>query len=184
MKKVRGLNDLVKFRFKGQIYTMPKINLERPDMKNFVKEINIIGPAISKPKTIIRKPTKTKRIIVVRKRPKRLRKRRIIPIHKQKPRKLTGIERMNLIKLADKYGVNRDVVDFEALIDESLTYDENRRILKKKVKVLSRKSNMDYEPERINADQIAHLEELSFRASAGDRGALREFDYYKKLWGL
>ena len=46
---------------------------------------------------------------------------------------LTGVEENNLIKVAEKYG-NGDKIDLNALIDSSLSYNENKQIIIKNLK--------------------------------------------------
>lgn len=198
MEKKNPFNVLVRFRYKDHVYTMPKINLERKDMRGFVKKIKVLKiiKPIKIPKTtpkMQRTPrvnvkklpgirVRKKRIIIVRKRRKRIRRR--IPIHKQKPRKMTGIEIRQLKGVADSYGVPRDLIDWEAHIDPSLTYSENKRIITRVVKRSGGYRDYEIGKGQVRAEQAGYLEKLAFKASAGDTKAYKEFKFLKRAWRL
>lgn len=53
---------------------------------------------------------------------------------------MSGIEQEALYKLADKYSVERDLVDWSALIDRKLSYDENKTQLEAYISKMGIKS--------------------------------------------
>lgn len=91
---------------------------------------------------------------------------------------MTGIEYRNLRRIPKKYGINPDVVDLEARIDRSLTYDENKTIISNFVKQLGRKTN--FSMEGVEAQRSEYIDDLKFKAQAGSVNARRELRALRK----
>lgn len=117
-----------------------------------------------------KKRVKQKRIEVTRVERKdreikrRVRVRKIRRRKAGKRRKLTGIEIENLKKLADVRGISRDLVDWDALIDKTLNYHENKAIIEDYLQGVGKKTmNYKAEIDRAVGELRIYLSELKWR---------------------
>lgn len=164
--------ELIKFSFEGQKYVIPKHKAQNKVMQNFLKSTTILSDNYI-PKFTHKKKRKIKRqpqrqVVIFA--PKIRRTRRTV-----RRRKLTGVEMKNLRGLAPKFGLSSDAFDFHSEIDRSLSYQENKRILKKKIR---RRTGVipleELRQDRYNFMKAQYLDDLQFKADAGDTEALRE----------
>jgi hypothetical protein len=89
--------------------------------------------------------------------------RKIRREHKRK--KLTGVEIENLKKLADKRGIERDLVDFDAIIDPTLNYHENKDMIEDYLKGVSKKKfSLTDELSKLESQFKSYINELEYRA--------------------
>jgi len=111
----------------------------------------------------------------LRYRPKRRR-----PSRRQK---LSGIEMKHLRDLPGKFGIT--TFDTHAYIDKTLTYQENRTQIERKLKNIARidMPAEEFTPERFQSDLETHIENLKFRAEAGDIHATRELRMWERERG-
>ena len=81
-------------------------------------------------------------------------------------RKLTGIEMEHLRRIAGKHGIERDLFDFKAHIDRTLSYPEAKREITRKIRLIA--------PSRPRVRSIrTKWGELNVRAELGDPFARR-----------
>jgi len=162
--------DLIKFSFGGQKYTVPKHKAKNRVMQNFLKGTTILGShsVLSTPKR--RKLVRTLRKYEIGMPSKPRRVRRTV-----RRKRLTGVEIKNLRNLAPKFGLSSDSFDFHSEIDRTLSYRENKRILKKKLR--RRTGTIPLEElrqDRYNFQLASYLNDLQFKADYGDVEAKRE----------
>jgi hypothetical protein len=88
--------------------------------------------------------------------------------------KLSGIEIQNLHNLSDKYGIERDLVDWESYIDPSLSYNENKQLIEEHLKSIGGRKELDKRMEELKSEEQAYIGELKWRADSGDVEADKE----------
>lgn len=97
---------------------------------------------------------------------------------------MTGLEVENLKRIADRSNVSRDLVDWDAHIDRTLTYHENKRRISEIVASVSAPSSRvfsSYDRMASNAQFQAYIETLQWKAGAGDVHAMKELAKYRAM---
>ena len=104
------------------------------------------------------------------KKPKRIVRRTI----RYEPRKLTIIEINNLKNIPKReFDIENDVIDTVALIDSSLTYNENKHIIESYLKQMGLKQRND-EGKPIEAEVDSYVDNLVYKVSSGQNGETAE----------
>jgi hypothetical protein len=78
--------------------------------------------------------------------------------------KLTGIELENLYKIADKFNVEKDLIDFKAYIDKTLDYHENKQILTEYISNIGIKAEIEEDIGALEGQYRNYVNELKWRA--------------------
>lgn len=181
---------MIRFRHAGVDYQVARARLSYdPRLRSLLKRSYVYGvdtffkptprrkERIEKTK-LIRLKLKKKPIRRVTRRPRRRWSRARI----MRTRPISPFETQQLKRQADKYNVPRDVIDWESEIDKSLTYSENKRMIMKKIRVLSPKSDhfLEFNLEELKGEKKKYLNGLKFRISTGNHTALGELKYLKR----
>lgn len=181
---------MVRFRYGGVDYEVARARLSYdPRLRNLLKRSYIYGV-----NTFFRPTKKKKKVRVVRlklkKKPRRVArrpKRKWSRARILKSRRITPFEIKQLKKLSSKHGVSTDLLDWKSEVDRSLTYSENRRMLMKKIRMLSprRDDFLEFNLKGLKGEKRKYLNGLKFRISTGNHTAFKEFKFLeKKGWLL
>jgi uncharacterized protein YlxW (UPF0749 family) len=80
----------------------------------------------------------------------------------------------NLKKFLKKHGIDEDLIDLEALVDSSLTYPENKKIVANYIKNMIK--NKEYDAEKYDAEYIQHLLNIARELHEERSEQAREYD--------
>jgi hypothetical protein len=189
-KSLGGLKEWKKLKNRMDIrgYDTPKlikkIKVKRKKLQKIRKQKREITKKVIKREIRKVRPKKiVKPEIVIVKKPKKIKFRK--PKRYIERKKLSGVEIKNLKKLANKYGVEQDLIDWEAIIDRTETYDENKTRVEKLLRKISVRKDMDKRSIReieseLQSDYERHLDELKWRAEQGDPRAKHELELFTK----
>ena len=73
-----------------------------------------------------------------------------------------------------KHGIDEDLIDLEALVDSSLTYPENKKIVANYIKNMIK--NKEYDAEKYDAEYIQHLLNIARELHEERSEQAREYD--------
>lgn len=65
-----------------------------------------------------------------------------------------------MYKIADRHGVARDLIDFNAYIDPTLTFNENKQIIEEQVRLLARYQTLSVKEQQMSKDLKRYDEQL------------------------
>lgn len=159
------------FKKYNTLFAIPSYQASKPQVRKLlersilveVPEGLVITPKVYKIKKVV---PKTHEIV----KPKvRKVKREIRREYRPMPKSLQ-IEMLK--KYVKKYGVSPDLIDFEALVDSSLSLPENREIIKGQIKSLTR--DLDVIAEEISLGDLERqekefIQEVIWRWESGDK---------------
>ena len=96
---------------------------------------------------------------------------------------MTGLEVENLKRIADRNKVARDLVDWNAHIDRTLTYHENKRRISEIVASVSAPAARTFSYDKIanNAQFQSYIETLEWKAGSGDVHAMKQQAKYRAM---
>ena len=87
--------------------------------------------------------------------------------------KLSGIEIKNLKTIPKrKFGIENDLIPIDSLIDFTLDYGENERIIEEYVEKIATKKEKVYKP--IEPQASAYVDNLVYKVSSGENGDITE----------
>jgi len=168
-----------------------KSDLKYVDTPRILKELKEIKKKRQTIKKVIKKETE-----VIKREDRQIKEkvresRQVVKAHPKRRktpefRKMTGVEKLNLYKIADKHGVDRDLVDFEAYIDPTLNYYENRDTLEKHISKISAREEMEDKSEEYDHRFNEYIGELKYRAEITEDPEEKKdiMDQYRALRGL
>jgi len=171
------MSAFIRFRYRGKLWVVSAERAKNPRVQALLRKAGtlkfrrIVKDKTGKPKLI------KKTIVIPQKRVKTIRrpKRRV-----SETRGLTGVDYENLARIADRYGVARDLVDWNSRIDASLTYDENKSILTNYIRGLSQDATADVSPGTFEGDYAQYVSQLEYACGEGSQDACEELQILRK----
>lgn len=164
---------LVRFKYKGREYEVDsrRISLD-PRLKRFLRYHTVSVHRKSIPIVMKTIKLKTPKVKSWMKKRRFIHKRRLSRRAIMKTRAITPLEIEHLKRMAEKHGIERDLIDWKSYIDRSLTFSENKRIVEKMLLVPS----LSYGGEKEN-----YIDRLFFKSSSGNHRAKKELKWLKKM---
>lgn len=151
----------IAFRYGGQDFVVPESKLTDLRVQKLLKQGDIISLKQKPTIQTIRKPQKK-----VKKTMPFLR-RRIRKVIERK--RLTGVEIENIKRIADKHGIARDLFDWKAHIDRTLSYRENVTQITSKIGSISTPRS-EVAVRNIKGNVEKRINELNFAISCEENG--------------